>query len=180
MGGNLQMLGMLAVLVGMGSAVAAQAQEQEAPSPPCRDTVCKLAIEWRRGVPNVIDQRYGNPYQFEGLLQWHLQEAGYSFVSGDGAREDVVTIRVQPEMTRAMCDRTPGTNTDESCQTVGEVRVEILNTDPELDIRNSLLIRGRCGADQLMDVERMSEFVAATIDYELHSRKDRRRPSSRC
>lgn len=67
-----------------------------------------------------------------------------------------------------------------SCQTVGEVRVEILNADPALDIKHTLRIRGRCGADELMDVERMSEYVAAMIDYELHRGEDRRRPSTRC
>ena len=168
------------VLSTIGSAAAAQEPEQEASVVPCRESACRLAMDWRSGVPTIVDRRYGNPFQFERWLLGHLQEAGYRFVAGDGAGEDAVTIRLEPEMMRAMCDRTPGTDTDMSCQTIGEVRLEILNTDPGLDLKHSVRIRGRCGADQLMDVERMSEYVAANIDYELHGREGVKRPSARC
>jgi hypothetical protein len=164
----------------LGSVAAAQEAEQAASAVPCKESACRLFVDWRSGVPNNMDRRYGNPYQFERWLLGHLQEAGYRFVAGTEAGEDAVAVRLEPEMMRAVCDRTPGTNTDMSCQTIGEVRLEILNTVPELDINHSVRIRGRCGADQLMDVERMSEYVAANIDYELHGREGVRRPSARC
>jgi hypothetical protein len=73
----------------------------------------------------------------------------------------------------------PGTNPDLSCQTIGEVRVEVLNADPGLDIRRSIRVPGKCGSDQMRDIARMSEHVAAFIDYELRGREGRR-PSTGC
>ena len=134
---------------------------------------------WGGGtVPDHSDVRYGNFYDFEPALRGHLLEAGYRFVSGAG--EDAITVRILPNGTSAICDAIPGTDTNRGCRTIGEVRVEILNVDPDRSIDSSLRIRGRCGADQLMDVERMSEYVAAMIDYELHRREGRERPRSRC
>ena len=173
-------LGMAVVMVSLGPGAQGQEPEAGVASVPCRETLCTLALDWRSGVPNLIDRRYGNPYQFEHWLLGHLEDAGYSFAGPEGAGDQAVTIRVAPEMTRAMCDQMPGTDTDYSCQTIGEVRVELLNTDPALDLKRSLRIRGRCGANDFMDISRMAEYVAATIDYELHRREGRRRPSTRC
>ena len=173
-------LGMAVVMLSLGSGAQSQEPEPGVASVPCREALCTLALDWRSGVPNLMDRRYGNPYQFEHWLLGHLEDAGYRFAGGEGAGDQAVTIRVAPEMTRAMCDQMPGTDTDFSCQTIGEVRVELLNTDPELDLKHSIRIRGRCGANDFMDISRMAEYVATTIDYELHRREGRRRPSTRC
>ena len=170
-----QVIGVLAVLLGLGSPLAAQ----EEPTTPCRATQCNLTLDWRGDVPNAVDRRYGNPFEFEGALLRHLRRAGYSFATGDSGDAGVMTIRVQPKMTKADCDVITGSN-PETCQTIGEVRIEILNAPADLDIKGSFRVRARCGADQLMEVPRMSEYTAGMIGYELLKGQDRKKPSSRC
>ena len=106
---------MAVLMVSLGSGVQGQEQEAGAASVPCRETLGTLALDWPSGVPNLMDRRYGNPYQFEHWLLGNLEDAGYSFAGGEGAGDQAVTIRVEPEMMRAMCDRMPGTDTDFSC-----------------------------------------------------------------
>lgn len=174
---SIQVLGMMALLHAWVTTAVAQEAAEDAGL--CRETACAVVVDWQGGVPNVIDRRYGNPYRFEARLRTELEGVGLRLLPAGSAPGDAVHIVARPSMARAMCDRTPGTNTDMSCQTVGEVRVEVLNADPELDIRRSMRIRGRCGADEMMDVARMSEHVAASIDYELRGREGRR-PSTKC
>ena len=54
-----QTLGMAMVMVSLGSGAQSQEPEPGAASVPCRETLCTLALEWRSGVPNLIDRRYG-------------------------------------------------------------------------------------------------------------------------
>lgn len=173
---NRRVVVVLAVLLGMGSALSAQ----EEMSAPCRESVCQLEVMWRDGAPVVIDGRYGNAADFERHLREAFTEAGYFFAIRSTEESDVMTVRVRPEIKEAMCDRTAGYNTDMGCQTVGELRVEIVNIDAGSDIKNSFRIRGRCGADQMMTVARMGEYSARVIIYELLKGQDRDRPRSKC
>jgi hypothetical protein len=75
----------------MATGVQGQEQETEVTFVPCREVRCTLALDWRSGVPNLSDRRYGNPYQFERWLFGHLEEAGYSFVPGEGADDQSVS-----------------------------------------------------------------------------------------
>ena len=155
------------------------AQQQDSAAVPCQQQTCGLSVEWRGPVPAFADRRYGAPTSFETVLRARLVEAGYRFAPAL-LDADATNLRLVPEMTRAICDQTPGTGTDRSCQTIGSVNVEIRNVDPSLEINDVLRIRANCGADQLMEIVVMAEYVAATIDYELHQREGRERPRTRC
>ncbi len=158
--------------------VSVAAQEPEAPIP-CLSAPCALDVDWGGPPPGGMDRRYGNAFEFEERLRGHLAEAGYRLTATVAIDDGTVILRLQPEMMRAICDRVPGTGTDMSCQTIGEVRVQVHNVDEAVDFNRSFRIRGRCGADQLMDVARMSQHAAATIVYELAGREGDR-PSTRC
>lgn len=172
---NGQVIGVLAVLVGVGSTLGAQ----EAPATPCRETTCNLSVDWK-DIPNVNDRRYGSPYEFERLVLQHLRAAGYSFTVGASGDADVATIRIEPRMKDAACEIISGSESGQNCETIGELRVEIVNVASELDIKGSFRIRGRCGADEMMDVKRISEYAAGMLVYELLKGQDRKKPSSRC
>jgi len=164
-------------VMALSLAVGAPTSAQEAAFEPCREMACILALEW---TPPPLDRRYGNAAEFEDRLLGHLKNAGYAFVRGEASDQGVLTFELRPRMVKAMCDRVAGTETAMNCQTIGEVRVAVLNVGPALDMRLSLVVRGQCGASEMMDVARMSEYVAAMIGHELLAREKGPRPSSRC
>ena len=157
----------------------ATAQQQLDPTP-CRAAACGLVVDWRGPTPSTPDRRYGSPATFETHLRSRLREAGYQFATATLDVEGAVNIQVLPELARAMCDATPGTNTDYRCQTIGVVNVEIRNLGDDSEIEDRLRVRGNCGADELMGIERMAEYLSALLDYELHARENRDRPRARC
>lgn len=168
-------------VIGVGGVVlgiAPRASGQDAPFQPCREVACALALEWT--PPAYADRRYGNAGEFEGIVFQHLLEAGYAFVRGDEAHEGALTFVLRPRMTRAMCDQLAGTETAMNCQTIGEVRISSKNVGPGLDMRSSLTVRGRCGADQMMDIKRMGEYVAATLVREFLAAGTGPKPPSGC
>lgn len=164
--------------VALTLAASSPAGGQDVPFQPCREVACALALEWT--PPAYADRRYGNAGAFEGIVLEHLLEAGYAFVRGAEAHEGALTFVLRPRMTEAMCDQVAGTETSMNCRTIGEVRIASRNVGSGLDMRSSLVVRGRCGADQMMDVNRMGEYVAAMLVREFLAGEKGPKPSSRC
>jgi len=158
-------------------AVGMPTSAQETAFEPCREVACILALEW---TPPPLDRRYGNPAEFEDRLLGHLRGAGYAFVRGEASDRGALTFELRPRMVKAMCDRMAGTETAMNCQAIGEVRIAVHNVGPASNMRLSLVIRGQCGASEMMDVARMSEYVAAMIGHEFLAREKGSGPSSRC
>lgn len=167
--------GLILCLTGASEAVAQQLE-----TVPCRAAICGLVVDWGGPTPSTTDRRYGSPSTFETQLRIRLDEAGYRFATARSEVEGALNVTVRPELTRAMCDTTAGTNTDFSCQTIGSVSIEILNLSDESEIAARVRVRGNCGADQLMVIARMAQYVSAMMDYELHAREGRDRPRSSC
>ena len=165
-------VGSICVLVSM------PVQGQEVAFEPCREQACNLVVDWTQPATN--DRRYGNPADLEALVLQHLLDAGYAFARGDKVDEGAVTFTLRPRMERAMCDQMAGLDPSMNCQTIGEVRIAVHNVGPGLDMRSSLTVRGKCGADQMMTVPRMSEYVAAMIVREFLAAEKGPKPSSRC
>ena len=164
----------------LGLTATSEAAAQQVESTPCRAEVCGLVVDWGGPTPSTADRRYGSADTFETHLRSRLRDAGYQFATATLEGGGAVTLRVAPRLTRAMCDATPGTNTDYRCQTIGVVTVEIHNLSVDSEIEDRLRVRGDCGADQLMGIERMAEYLTAMLDFELHAREGRDRPRARC
>ncbi len=169
----------LALSVAFSGATSAAAQDST--SLPCRVTVCALNVDWTPGTaPTTVDRRYGTVSELEQRVIDQLIGAGYRFERNSADAQ--LTIRIRPQLIRAMCDVMAGTNPDMSCRTFGEARIEVLDVKPGMKAPRSIRVRGQCGADQVMDVPRFSEYVAAMLDYEFRraAGEDPRRPPTRC
>jgi hypothetical protein len=175
---------MSAALVGLALATPALAQDPPpAPAPvgPCRDTPCRLTLDWGSGTTAAnlpVDRRYGTPNDFEPLVISGLKEAGFRMATaGDGM---LLTLRIA--MKNAMCDAMPGTNTDMSCRTIEEVQAQWVSPSAEVKAPSSVRVTNRCGAgDQRMNIVQMAAFTAASIAYQTApDRKGLKRPSARC
>jgi hypothetical protein len=164
----------------LASAVARSgAVAQDAATPLCRGSMCTLHVEWGSGgVPTLVDRRYGAPGTFEEQVMRLLTGAGYRF--SNAAADSALRIRLRPRMTRAICDLIPGTNPDQSCQTIGDVTADFMSPEKIDGIPGNQRIRNRCGNNQLMTIDRFAEYVAGMLDYTLSRDKDRKRPTAKC
>jgi len=164
----------LASAVGHSGAAA-----QEAASSLCRNSMCTLHIDWgSQGVPTFVDRRYGAPGTFEEHMLSLMNSAGYRF--SNAAADSALRIRLRPRMTRAICDLIPGTNPDQSCQTIGDVTADFLSPEKIEGIPGNLRIRNRCGNNQLMTIDGFAEYVAGMLDYTLARDKEKKRPTAKC
>jgi hypothetical protein len=145
----------------------------------CTARACHIQVEWGvDGPPLTPDRRYGVLGEYLQRTLKHLTDSGQRFSVGENT--DVLSLRLRPRVIRAMCDQMAGTSTDMSCQTIGEVQVEVSNPDASVKVPGTIRIRNRCGADQYMDIIRFSEYSAALIAYELSRDSKRKRPAARC
>jgi len=152
---------------------------QEAASTLCRSSTCTLHVDWgSQGTPSFVDRRYGAPGTFEDDVLRALVSGGYRFTNA--AADTALRIRLRPRITRAICDLIPGTNPDQSCQTIGDVAADFLTATKIEGIPGNLRIRNRCGNNQLMAIDRFAEYVAGMLDYTLARDKEKKRPTPRC
>ncbi|HSL71061.1 MAG TPA: hypothetical protein VK864_12520, partial [Longimicrobiales bacterium] len=121
----------IAFVCAAGIPLAADAQEQPDTTGPCRVKTCHIQVEWGvSGPPLVADRRYGALGEYLQRTLKHLTDAGQQFSVGDGS--DALILRLRPRVVSAMCDYMSGTSTDMSCQTIGEVQVDVSNPNPSV------------------------------------------------
>jgi hypothetical protein len=163
----------------LAAAVPAAAQEP-APAGPCRATVCRISFDWggESAASHGADRRYGAASDVETILPQYFTERGFRVVTtGDAA----LIMTVRPKVRRAMCDVMPGTSTDYSCRTIGEISVQFTATD-STRAPNAVRINNRCGAgDTFMNVADFTRFAVDYVIYQISDEKTRgRRPSAKC
>jgi hypothetical protein len=167
----------IGLLATAGGRTAVRAQE--AASSLCRNATCTLHIDWgSQGTPSFVDRRYGAPGTFEEHVMKGLAAAGYRFSTA--APDSALRIRLRPRIARAVCDLIPGTNPDQSCQTIGDVAADFLTSDKIEGIPGNIRIRNRCGNNQMMTIQQFGEYVAGMLDYTLARDKEKKRPTARC
>jgi hypothetical protein len=175
------MRSLVAALAGLVLSTSLAAQDAPPVVGPCRDTPCRIALDWGSGNTAAnfpVDRRYGTPNDFEPMVVAGLRDAGMrTLTAGEGMQ---MTLRVT--MKNAMCDAMPGTNTDMSCRTIDEVQVQWVSPSAEVKTPPSVRVTNRCGAgDQRMTVAQMANFTAAMIAYQTApDKKGLKRPSARC
>lgn len=161
------------------AAVPASAQAQDTPvaSGHCRQVVCGISVDWGTGgTPVNIDRRYGSLSDFPTVLMEQLKAAGYRFTEDLSSVK--LTMIVRPRVVKALCDVVTGTGSDESCNTIGEARIEF--TTNEANPPKSARVLSRCGEGEYMTVRRFAQFLAETLDRTLSPEQKKGRPSSKC
>ena len=154
-----------------------QAQEAPAVSGHCRQVVCGISVDWgTAGTPLNIDRRYGALAEFPAQLMEQLRAAGYRFTEDLSSVK--LTMVVRPRVVKALCDVVTGTGSDDSCNTIGEVRVEFTTSEPNPP--KSARILSRCGEGEYMTVRRFGQYVAESLDRTLTPEQKKSRPSSKC
>lgn len=168
-------------VVALLGAIPLQAQDAPPAAGPCRETPCRMTLDWGSGNTAAnfpVDRRYGTPNDFEPMVLAGLRDAGLTMVTTGDAIQ--MTLRIG--MKNAMCDAMPGTNTDMSCRTIDEVQVQWVAATADTKAPPSVRVTNRCGAgDQRMNIAQMAAFTAASIAYQTApDKKGLKRPSARC
>lgn len=147
------------------SLVPTESQAAPQPSNPdafCQAVACGYLVEWRGSLPTGTNGRFGAAGDLDArVLEW-LSLSGYQLTRGRNA--EGLTVRLRPRTTTTVCDFLSGTD-NRGCQAINDVRVDFLGADPERGTPDGLLVRNRCGSDEIMDVGGISAFVAARIQH---------------
>jgi len=143
---------------------------------PCRAQPCGFVVDWAGTEPSASNRRFGTARDLEYRVSERLVSEGYQLTSG--IISDGLTLRLRGRTKRARCDFISGTDTG-TCIAIDQVRVDFLGTHPGFDTSDAFIVRNRCGADGVMDVNGVASLVALRLHYALttYPGDDRRPPN---
>jgi hypothetical protein len=164
--------------------VSVAAAQGTTPVPvPCRDSTCRLVFDWGGGQTASSypqDRRYGSGDDFEAKVRFTLAGKGLRLTDDSKPGEVVITLR--PRVKKAMCDAMSGTNTDMSCQTIGDLLINFTGGDATLKPPGAKNIRNSCGdVTVLMSMSQIGTYTGDLIAFYVEGeKKGERRPSPKC
>jgi hypothetical protein len=144
---------------------------------PCQEQACGYLVEWQGSPPTDNNRRFGAAGDLDTRVLQYLSLAGYLLDRGVSA--EGLTIRLRPRTMTTICDFMSGTD-NRSCQAIDDVRIDFLGSDPEFPTPGALLVRNRCGSDQVMDVEGLAVYVAARLRHTLMGGPPEQAPAPVC
>lgn len=150
---------------------------------PCRDSSCRLVFDWGGGQTAASyppDRRYGAGDDFESRVRVSLASKGMRFADDSRPGEVVVTIR--PRVKKAMCDAMSGTNTDMSCQTIGDLTITFSGGDATVKPPGAKSVKNSCGdVTVLMTMSQLGTYTGELVAFYVEGeQKKERRPSMKC
>jgi hypothetical protein len=143
----------------------------------CQEQACGYVVEWQGSPPTDINRRFGAAGDLDARVLQYLSLGG--FVLDRGLSAEGLTIRLRPRTVTTICDFMSGTD-NRSCQAIDDVRIDFLGTHPEFPTPGALLVRNRCGSDQVMDVEGLAVYVAARLRHALTGAPPDQEPAPVC
>ncbi len=144
---------------------------------PCQERACGYVVEWQGSPPNDHNRRFGAAGDLDARVLQYLSLAGYQLNRGLSA--DGLTIRLRPRTMTSICDFMSGTD-NQRCQAIDDVRIDFLGSEPDLPTPGTLLVRNRCGSDQVMDVEGLAVYVTARLRHALMGARSDQAPAPVC
>lgn len=144
---------------------------------PCQEQACGYLVDWQGSPPTDTNRRFGAAGDLDARVLQYLSLAGYQITRGLNASG--FTIRMRPRTMTAICDFMSGTD-NQSCRAIDEVRIDFIGSNSEVPIPGALLVRNRCGSDELMDVEALAVYVAARLRHALMGGPQGQEPSPGC
>ncbi|MFI5311074.1 MAG: hypothetical protein ACHQQ3_07560 [Gemmatimonadales bacterium] len=154
-----------------------------APPPPCSLASCRVIFDWGGGQTAANfpqDQRYGSGDDFESRVRSSFIGKGLHLA--DAAQSGQVLITLRPRVKSAMCNAMPGTNTDMSCQMIGDLTIVFSGGEPGTKPPGSRNLRNSCGdASMLMTMSQFGQYTGEMLAFFLDGeKKGEKRPSLKC
>ena len=144
---------------------------------PCQEQACGYLVEWQGSPPTDTNRRFGAAGDLDARVLQSLALAGFQLNRGLSA--EGLTMRLRPRTMTTICDFMSGTD-NQRCEAIDDVRIDFLGTHPEFPTPGTVLVRNRCGSDEMMDVERLAVFVTARIRHALTGGLPEQAPAPVC